>query len=279
MLIEQISKDTLEVDYFHSVALCQFSWGNNKRTQVVLLGADAVAKAIGKRKSHPVDAVAKIASKGLGALSDNGLDVVRRLGPTHLSSYGRIFDTGYPVDEPLGWSDDPVALKELLAGKDAQDVASRVFIQAGDGALFAPGASVEDGPINFPVYFEISNRYVDIDAAEEHLKGHPMVLAVTREKGRPGSYDHVPSSLRLVVQLPDKLRSKIEAQSRSHYARYIRSGEYYGASASEFERVFTWGLATRPRENGDVLGLAKFARKRDSYDEPRDDYDSDYYED
>lgn len=163
---------------------------------------------------------------------------------------------------------DAAAIRDLLAGLSDENVRGRVFAAYDSVALFGLDSSTEAPPLNHPVYFEVSNRYVDVARAEAHLHEHPMVKHVAYERGRPSNYDHVPSSLQLVVALPDAVRATIEHDVRAEYARYIRGGERCAAGPSNFERAFTWSLSDPGRCYGDPLGLRAFARARDEYQEP-----------
>jgi hypothetical protein len=228
-----------------------------------------MANLAAHKRTRQVDAASKL--ERLIALTDAGLDVVSRLGVTILfNNYGR-FDIGYDPSVPLYQVDDAPAVRELLGERTEEDVHSRVFAGYAGHTLYDLDSTFAAGPINHPVYFEISNRYVDIDAAMPHLEAHPLVRAITYDPGRPGAYDHVASSLKLVVALPDGIRSKIEKETSEYYKRISRKGERSGAGPSDFERAFTWSLTNKPKAYGDLLGLSKFARKHGEYKEPSED--------
>lgn len=273
MQVQQTSIDSLEVEYYHGVALCEFSWRGKARGPVMVLESSKVRAAIGKRKARPVDAVSKLGNDSLVVLSAAGEDVLSRLGPTHLYEYYQVFDTGYAREETLAIFNDAKAIREILTGKSASEVEACVYATVDGMGLFTPSSPIDALPINHPIYMEASDRFVDVSRALAHLEAHPAVVAIRLDRGRPGSYDHVPSFLRMVVKLPDKVRSEIEAKSRVRLARYIHKGERYAAGSSEFERELTWELKSNPGAYGDPLGLSAFARAREEYQEPRDESD------
>jgi hypothetical protein len=274
MQLTQTSTDAVDLEVFGPVTMCTFDWAGNKNGPTYLVSSDKVNR-ITKRRARPVDTVSKL--ERVMALTDEGLDMVNRFGVVDLFSRHRIFgDTHEPIrdDGSLYVFNDADAVRALLSGRSDEDITRRVFA-SGDGVgLFSPDSPLDSEPVNHPAFFEISNAHVDIEKAQPHLEAHPLVKVVLFHRGRPGSYDHVPSSLNVVVALPDKLRSKLEKQHREHYARYVRAGERCAASPSFFTEAFTWHLSTSPKLYGDLLGLAQFARKRDEYKDPsnEDDY-------
>lgn len=257
MQLQQTTIDTVDCEAFGPVTLCVFDWEAKTAPAARLVSTAKLALAAKTRR--PVDAVAGLES--VLVLTDEGLGLAKRLGPTALLPHYREAYTEIPEAE-LFHQDDPTMLRAFLTGRSDDDIRSRAFV-AYEGALFDPESPQTDPPLNFPVLFAISNSYVDIRAARSHLESHPLVRSVHFDEGFPGSYAHVPSSLQVHVALPDDVRIQIEADCRAYYARFIREGERCNASASYFEQVFTWYLTTRPEDYGDLLGLARFARPRE----------------
>jgi hypothetical protein len=270
MQLQQTSIDTVDLETFGPVTLCTFHWAGKRKSNASIVSTPLanLLNTNSKKRLRPVDAASKL--ENLIALTDEGLDVVARLGPTGLFAIYQPLDSGYGADVPLYRFDDEKGLRELLSGRSDEDIFSRVFASYGGVALFNPESALDAPPLNLPVYFEISDLHVDVDRALPHLESHPLIKAVAHDDGRPGAFDHVPSFLKVVAALPDSARSKIEKDFRERY-QALRKGERVAASPTNFSEALTWNLSSRPKAYGDPFGLSKFARKRNEYQAPTDD--------
>lgn len=278
MRYQQATIDTVDVEEYGPLALLSFKYAHRRGSSVALVSA-ASAASLAKKRSRPVDAAAKLET--LLVVTPAGHDVLGRLGPAHLFSHFNVFDKGYPPNTPLYFYDEPTQLREFLSVHDPEELTSRVFVPAGGFALFSPDAPLDALPLNYPVFFEISDQHVNIDAALPHLQSHPLVRAVSYERGRPGTIDHVPAHLYVVAALPDEVRAKIDAENREHFKNDVKKDARYFASPSFFTSALTWRLADDPLAYNDPLGLAPFARSRDEYQRPvaEDEYDGYFLDD
>ncbi len=249
---------TATIEDFGPLALCTTPRRGAETTFLVTSAAVARAAA----QARPVDALSQ--AERLLVLTDAGLEVLCAGGPFAL------FGSRAP-GEPLYAIDDAAALRALLEGLSGAQIRERVFVDYDHLALFEYDSAFDATPVNFPVNIEVSDRYVDVHRAQPALDANPIVRQVVYDRGRPGSYDHVPAALHLTVALPDDLRSRIERDTREYYQRVLDPGERIAASPSFFAQTFTWALAEDPTRFGDPLGLAPFARPRDGYDESEDD--------
>ena len=265
MRITQTTTDTLDVTSFGPASLCTVNYESQRGSSVFLVASSGLATAT--RGRRPVDQVMKF--EWLVVLRDAGLDAVSRWGVTALDPTGALPDA-YVDRGDLIVTDYAVAISETLAGLSDDEVRMRTFAMHEWLGLYPLDSPVESEPLNHPVWIEVSDENVDISAARSHLESHQYVSRVVYDRGRPGSYDHIPSALYVTVTPPGDRRSAIGRDARVWYARHIRGDERFAAGPNDFELALT-RFPSESGGYGDLLGLAPFARAAGSYDDPSDD--------
>jgi hypothetical protein len=266
MTITQTTTDTADLEVYGPVTLCVISYGNRtstktKSTAKLIDSGEAQSAA---KKKRPINALNDL--RDLYFITDEGLDVARTLGLYSLRGYDHTFEHKYPKEvKLLIGGDQPDALRAALAGKSDQFITEHVFYFVEAEALKPIGSTSASPVINFPVQLNISDQYVDIDAAEDYLKNNPMVKAIARNRGIPGYYDHVPASLNISLQLDDATRVAIDAAATARYGGV--------ASGSFLAEVLIWPPRSGDQAFGDPLGLLPYVRtdKINPYYEPRED--------
>jgi len=273
--LTQTTTDTLSLEDFGPVTFATITWGTKSARRHAVATKLVSTAALGQvaRRSRPVDFVANL--PGLILLTEDGLRAIRLFGGTAL--YNPHLDLPIHPDvahedltlvSPTNQANKADEVRALLTSLGSS-ISDHVFVSHSPEGLWPLDAPVSDPPLNLPLYFNISNRYIHVDQALPHLKTHPAVRFVSFNRGRPGSYDHVPSYLHLIVQFDDPTYTALNA--------YAAKNQRYGkpphlASSSTLESAFVYN-ATKPTKSlGDPLGLSPFART-ESYREPGDDED------
>lgn len=268
MQFTQTLTDIVDTTAYGPVTFCEFTWAqpdNRTRTRAVVSTA-ALTKVLRKRnKDRLVDHISKLRDHLV--CTDDGYQALHRHG-VHA-----IWPAGYQDPHPgiLNAERHPDQVQELLASWDDTTRQQRsIEPDFGSLNLWALDATDSDGPLNLPVRFELTARYIHLTNAQAHLEQHPQVLEVTYERGHPGSYDHVPASLRIMVKFTDEQWKALADAAATHYANYRKAGERpAGPSSNLIEQFLVWPHASGGSDPlGDPLGLAAFAH--DSYEEPDD---------
>lgn len=174
--------------------------------------------------------------------------------------------------QPITEDIDQPSVRQQLTAMAADDVDRQVVRFNGyDHSLWPTDVTDGTRPHNRPYLIEVSNRHVNIDQAEPHLRNHPFVLAAARQSGRPGAFDHVPSSLQVAVKLDDDTHHKLceLARQQPHRTTTTPAGLPPAPTSSLLTEAATWYLTgDREPPAGDFLDLEQFARRH--YDEPDD---------
>jgi hypothetical protein len=268
LAVTQTQTDTAAVTFHGPVAVIAFNWAESDHKRDMLLASSRDVKQATSKKAKR--GVSKLASlRNLTLLSEAGLAHLHTHGAGFLYG-GRV--SGIDLDSLVVTS--KVSADELnarLDGMTVDDITRRVIeVDGSSHGVWRLDQGDADGPMNVPVEFKVSNRFVDIDAAQAMLEQRDDVHAVTRRDGRPGSYDHVPASLDVTVTFDDATWEKLCAYALERYGTYRRAGNRPPAPSSALvSEAVTWPLHSGGGPVGDVLGLAGFAR--DHYDEPDDD--------
>jgi hypothetical protein len=261
-VVSQSVTHTAEIREFGPVSLVNIKWGDkrksNRDTNFLVATKDLIKAA---RSKKPVDVIMSL-SHNYMVLTEEGLTALQKYGKWALYDFGM----DHKLRDELGLPDKPnyiIDAQDADALQRLSDLGDRVADLALGGDTDMGIGSVDDPstPLNFPVWLELSNAYYHIDKLQPVLEKNPLVRHVYYDKGRPGSYDHVPSRLTVIVSLTDQLHKKILALP---------------ASASQMGGRFDWALHWAIKYGspvvGDPLKLTKFVRKED-YNEPRDDWD------
>ena len=244
--------DTATVYEFGPVSFVHIDFGGQRteKSSNILIASAAVKRAT--KYEFSIDAMLR--HEEYVVLSEEGRALLERYGAWAVTTKGRnLGDAELVASEELFYAaENPLCLERLAKLRD-EDI--NRYVGRFVNEFFY---DVSGNALNTPIALELSARYLNIDAAQRVLNAHPQVVRCVYDNGRPGSYDHVPASLRVWVKCSDEqFAALMNLPTRAGWEASVvgtLEGAVYAESDIEALR--------------DFLGLSAF--RHDSYIDPTD---------